>query len=210
MQFSSTEKLRTLNPGEVINDQSTYANHGVVNTTLRLVNLPGCKDVVGLHFPDGKDSKGITVKNSPSLNMIDGQFTIELWIKTDDIFSGYVILKRGNYGYPKYQGGSYLNYYMQSNTVRSTQSICDTSLHYFALVCISNVDCSFYIDGQYSFKHTVGYIAYAIAAPLLIGDSDGWNSAGGNYRGTIFCIRISKIARPGNEIAQAFEAFKPK
>ena len=57
MQFSSTEKLRTLNPGEVINDQSTYANHGVVNTTLRLVNLPGCKDVVGLHFPGGKDSK---------------------------------------------------------------------------------------------------------------------------------------------------------
>ena len=209
LQLSCMEQIRNMSASDVIRDQSGCGNHGVLNAPIRLVTLPENQNAVGLQLPGGAGVGGLTVTGSPSLD-VQRELTIELWVKTDDLASGYVVLKKGNYGFLKYRSHHHMAYYVHVGGTydRPLSFNGDTSLHYYALVCKSQISCLCFVDGHLFFNSTLPGRLQSISqsTPLYIGHSDGWNAVE-NYRGTIFSIRISNISRSAEEIAETFMRF---
>ena len=198
---------RQLSDGYTAADQSSFGNDGVLQGSADLVNFYEYGNAVGLHL----DGAGyLKIVKSPSL-VIPGDLTIEAWLQTNSDGSGYVVLLKGAYGFPKFVGSNIFAY--QSLTGDSSLSMSaapagSRKLHYYAMVS-DGTQMRSYVDGKPYGNISISGTRNSGEATMFVGYSSTWNPGARYYKGVIFGVRISSVARTEREIADHFNQGKP-
>jgi uncharacterized protein YcnI len=124
-------------------------------------------------------SNYVICPDSASLN-IQGNITIEAWIKASTIQDGVICAKyQGNHGYAlRIQGGK-LSFFSGATWSLSTGTVNDGTWHYVVVTGNGSYGV-FYIDGQFSGSFAYSAIANNAGAPLYIGCNEGIGCFTGN------------------------------
>ena len=191
---------RQLSSGYTAVDHSSFGNDGILQGSADLVNFYEYGNAVGLHL-DG--SGHLKIVKSPSL-VIQGDLTIEIWLQTNKDGTGYAVVLKGAYGFPKFCSNEILAY-QQTSVARTMQAapFGSRKLHYYAMVS-AGTEMRTYVDGKLyetmAFSGTRG----SGHSTMFVGYSAGMNPGGNYYKGVIFGVRISSVARTAKEIEDHF------
>ena len=184
-------------------DHSSFGNNGILQGSAELVNFYEYGNAVGLHL-DG--SGYLKIVKTPSL-AIPGDLTIEVWLQTNKDGTGYVVLNKGAYGFPKFKP-TVIEAYQVISSVITLQAapVGSRELHYYAMVS-DGTHMRTYLDGKlYATKSVAG--SRSIGVPYMyVGYSNGWSQIN-YYKGVIFGVRISSVARTEQEIRDHFNQGK--
>ena len=169
-----------------------------------MVNFYEYGNAVGLYL-DG--SGYLKIVKSPSL-AISGDLTIEVWVQTNKDATGYVVLLPFAYGFPKFETSGVIGYQRTGSVMEIMAApFGSRKLHYYAMVSAGR-QLRTYVDGKLyatkSFSGTRG----SGESTMFVGYSNGWNLGANYYKGVIFGIRISSVARTEQEIADHFNQGK--
>ena len=199
------ETPRQLSSGYTAADHSSFGNDGILQGSADLVNFYEYGNAVGLHL-DG--SGNLNIVKSPSL-AIPGDLTIEAWLQTNTDGTGYVVLLGGAYGFPKFKDQGVIAYQRLGYTLTmSAAPVGSRKLHYYAMVS-DGTQLKTYVDGKLyatkSFSGTRG----SGGSTMFVGYSGSMNGPINKYyKGVIFGVRISSVARTEQEIADHFKQGK--
>ena len=130
--------------GFLMKDLSGHGNHGFLKNGAKFVHRKLSRTVTALKLTTGY----IEIPHSSSLE-ITQNLTIEIWVKCTDTASGYAVLKKGSFGYPKFKDD--IRHYQERGDTLRTFSIVprfrSTHLHYHALVSTPHSTHA-YLDGK--------------------------------------------------------------
>ena len=198
------ETPRQLSGGYTAVDHSSFGNDGILQGSADLVNFYDYGNAVGLHL-DG--SGHLKIVKSPSL-VIQGDLTIEAWLQTNIDGTGYVVVLKGAYGFPKFSSNHILAY-QQTSAARTMQAapFGSRKLHYYAMVSAGN-EMRTYLDGKLYATRTFSGTRRTGGLTMFVGYSAGMNAGGNYYKGVIFGVRISSVARTEKEIKDHFNQGK--
>ena len=198
------ETSRQLSSGYTAADHSSFGNDGILQGSADFVNFYEYGNAVGLHL-DG--SGYLKIVKSSSL-VIPGDLTIEAWVQTNMDGTGYVILLPNAYGFPRFRTSAVIAYQHIGQALGVVAApFGSRKLHYYAMVS-DGTQLRTYVDGKLyatmSFSGTRG----SGGSTMFVGYNDGWNPGANYYKGVIFAIRISSVARTEQEIADHFNQGK--
>ena len=194
------ETPRQLSSGYTAVDHSSFGNDGILQGSADLVNFYEYGNAVGLHL-DG--SGHLKIVKSPSL-VIQGDLTIEAWLQTNKDGTGYVVVLKQAYGFPKFSSNK-IQAYQQTFAGITIQAapFGSRKLHYYAMVSAGN-EMRTYLDGKLYKTRTFSGTRRSGDSTMFVGYSAGMNSGGQYYKGVIFGVRISSVARTAKEIEDHF------
>ena len=139
LQFAD-EVPRDVVHGDAILDASGYRNHGVMQAAASFVGSATLS--VGLSLKNG----GIRIPTYPSLQ-IGHSITIEIWMKANDLFCGFAILKKVSYGFPKLVKERLRFYVERSSRIALIYTQSDYQLYYLVMTSSPQVT-RLYLDGR--------------------------------------------------------------
>ena len=154
-------------------------------------------------------AKTVSFKNIPDWDK-EG-FTLEVYCKVDKLPSGYAVLMRDSFGYPKFAGQKDIDCYLvndKGNKNAAGRIYMDLDIgkyHYYVLngTPDKNVE---YRDGKACrTNQTSGIPKYKAQNTLHIGNSIGWDK---NFTGRIAVVRIHKRALTDAEIKANYAALQ--
>jgi len=193
--------------GTTFYDSSASANHGIATTVPTIVNGIVSK---GRSF-NGTDSE---IKINSSLGLGTTSVTIEAWANIGSTAIGGAIVKIGNTGSNGFgigigntnfistsPGNNLIILYEGVRWIGTTQKV-SLGWHHFALVINSSGFPAAYFDGVQIYSDSTG----APVAPTTSTYIGGYKSSADNrhFLGTIDEVRISKVARSAEEIAENY------
>ena len=160
----------------------------------------GCLNSIQFGAPDK-----LIVQNSLSLR-ITKQITIEAWLQTSTEM-GYLLLKKGSYGFPKFVGDYSVSSYLHFQQMRTyprfflrQPEATDGDWHYFALTYDGKV-IRYYLDGELSKEFARVDTIQDTKSNIAIGHSEGWvRKEYSNFAGKLSALRVSNRARSRDEI----------
>ena len=198
------ETPRQLSSGYTAADHSSFGNDGILQGSADFVNFYEYGNAVGLHL-DG--SGYLKIVKSPSL-AIPGNLTIEAWVQTNTDGTGYVVLLRGAYGFPKFTDQDVIAYQRFGDALTmSAAPFGSRKVHYYAMVS-DRTQLKTYVDGKlYGTKSLSGTRRNGHSV-MFVGYSGSMNGPINKYKGVIFGVRISSVARTEQEIADHFNQGK--
>ncbi|XP_065828692.1 uncharacterized protein [Oscarella lobularis] len=187
--------------GDVVRDLSGNGNHAQVYGAPQFIRHDtGCMNSIQFAEADK-----LVVAHSPSLD-ITQQITIEAWIQTNTDM-GYLLLKKGSYGFPKFLANhvvfSYfhlqkLNWYPTFSVTQPEAT--DGKWHYFAATYDGKV-IRYYLDGELSKELVQVDHIRSTTSSIVIGHSEGWHASNKiNFAGKFSSLRVSNRARSPDEI----------
>ena len=167
---------------------------------------------------EGKFGKALEFEDDDFVEIIDSEsldiaenITIEVWVNPDDDDGGYVMLKKGSYGFPKFVGSNSFQFYLNvgGQTITDTvvgQIEVKTWQHYAAVY--DGKEMRQYVNGkEVLVQPHKGGIGIS-ADNITVGHSFGWHKSGArNFAGKIDELRVSDIARTIDEIKEAMNGF---
>ena len=200
-------QVKPLKEGEYIRDLSGKGNNAqIVGSPIFNSKDAGCMNSIQFDEPDK-----LIVASSPSL-CIREQITIEAWIQTDTDM-GYLLLKRGSYGFPKFLENHVVFSYLHGRQgypdfVLEQPKATDGDWHYFAMTYDGEV-LRYYLDGELSKELArVGTIR-DVSGSIIIGHSEGWRKKGrAHFAGKFSALRVSNRARSHDEIRHSANVGK--
>ena len=170
-----------------------------------MVNFYEYGNAVGLHL-DG--SGYLKIVKSPSL-AVAADLTIEVWLQTNTDGTGYVVLLGGAYGFPKFIAQNVIAYqYLGYTMTMSAAPVGSRKVHYYAMVS-DGTQLKTYVDGKLYGTKSFSGTRRSGRSTMFVGYSDGYNGQNRYYKGVIFGVRISSVARTEQEIADHFNQGKP-
>ena len=189
--------------GKEVKDLSDNGNDGTIT---------GAKWVEGkfgkaLEF---EDDDFVEIADSESLDIAEN-ITIEVWVNPADDDGGYVMLKKGSYGFPKFVGGNNFQFYLTvgGQTITDTvggKIVPSTWQHYAA--AYDGKEVRQYVNGELVFAHPCAGDIGISGDNITIAHSFGWHKSGArNFAGKIDELRLSDIARTVDEIKEAMNGF---
>ena len=198
------ETPRQLSSGYTAADHSSFGNDGILQGSADFVNFYEYGNAVGLHL-DG--SGYLKIVKSSSLAVPD-DLTIEVWLQTNTDGTGYVVLLGDAYGFPKFNDQDVTAYQRLDNAFTMPAAPAGSrNLHYYAMVS-DGTQMRTYVDGKlYAIKSFSG-TRMSGWSTMYVGYSDGWNAGANFYKGVIFGVRISSVARTDQAIADHFNKGK--
>ena len=151
----------------------------------------------------------VEILGSESLDITDN-ITIEAWVNPTDIDCGYVLLKQGSYGAPKFVANTYqfyLNVAGQTIVNEIAGKITPDTWQHCAAV-YDGEEMRQYLNGELVFNKAQAGAIDITANKVTIGNSFGWHASGGkNFMGRIDEVRVSDIARTVNEIRESMKGY---
>ena len=195
--------------GSIIQDLSGKGNHAkVFGSPIFNRHDQGCMNSIQFDAPDK-----LVVPHSESL-CITKQITIEAWLQTSTEM-GYLLLKKGSYGFPKFVGDNNVFSYLHlqqlrtyPNFVLSQPEATDRNWHYFALTYDGNV-IRYYLDGELSKELGIVDSIQHTTSVISIGHSEGWvRKEYSNFAGKLSALRVSNRARSRDEIRHSANVGK--
>ena len=194
------ETPRQLASGHTAADHSSFGNDGILQGSADLVNFYEYGNAVGLHL-DG--SGYLKIVKSSSL-VIPGDLTIEVWLQTNTDGTGYVVLLKGAYGFPRFTTSGVSGYQRTGSDIGiMAASFGSRQLHYYAMVSDGR-QLRTYVDGKLYATKSFSGTRWSGDPTMYVGYSNGWNPGANYYKGVIFGVRISSVARTEQEIADHF------
>ena len=152
--------------------------------------------------------KGVSFTNLP--NWGDKGFALEVYCMPEKLPSGYAVLMRGSFGYPKFSGQKNIDCYLVTDQNNNAAGRIYTDLeigkyHYYVLTGTPEKNIE-YRDGKACRLNKNGGIPkYNPQNTLYIGNSIGWDK---NFNGRIALVRIHKRALSDAEIKANYAALQ--
>ena len=154
-------------------------------------------------------AKTVSFKNIPDWGT-EG-FTLEVYCKVDKLPSGYAVLMRDSFGYPKFAGQKDIDCYLvndKGNKNAAGRIYTDLEIgkyHYYVLVGTPEKNIE-YRDGKARRLNKInGIPQYKKQNVLYIGNSIGWDK---NFTGEIAVVRIHNRALTDTEIKANYAALQ--
>ena len=195
-----------------VEDKSASANHGAAQVDLELVNVTS----LGRRGLRLNGAGGIHVPHSTSLDL-KGDLTIEIWVKPDALDTGYVTLKKSCFGYPQFKNANQAtgfiyvgNRALTDNFMFATHASGGGADYYVMVVEGSRVSYYLNIMTVQGEDFTGQTPRGTSSEPLLIGESADLNGANKFFKGVLFGLRISKIARTYNDLKAMYKTGKDR
>ncbi|MBE6381367.1 MAG: LamG domain-containing protein, partial [Lentisphaerae bacterium] len=139
-------------------------------------------------------------------------FTLEVWCKVDALPSGYAVLMRNGFGYPKFSkadrdiDGYMITPQSKNNAVGRSYTAIETGKYHYYVLTGDKEKCITYRDGKLMRTNKgYGIPRYDAKNTLYIGNSIGWDK---NFTGEIAVVRIHNRALDHAAIKSNYDLLK--
>jgi Concanavalin A-like lectin/glucanases superfamily len=137
----------------------------------------------------------------------DKGFALEVWVYPEIANGGYVVLKKGSFGYPKFSANGKVAFYIVDRKNTQWGPLIKKKIfrinkwQHYVFSGGKNFIQTFY-NGQLVMSAKRPGIPALNSSPLFIGQSDGW---GNNFKGKIGLIRIYKRPLSVKKVAMHYQ-----
>jgi len=155
---------------------------------------------------DGKG--GLTVPDSPSA-ATRGDFTVEVLCRPAVLDSGYLVLKKYEFGFPCFTGDGKVSCYIRRSDEKDwVKQIPDLAVsggwQHFAMTC-SGRDVRIYRNGELKFSGALPVERSRSTSDILIGASGGWGEK--NFTGDVALVRLYDVSLSDEEIRGEYQSL---